>query len=163
VLAFDLADAKLAAPPSVASINQKTEGESSTVEIVLVGDVDVHSFREDKNYVVDVAFQRAEKTSPLPSIAEALHAPMRAAETRAPPMPSPSPAAMPAMPAAPAMVAPATSDKASAMTSAPPQASEAVPARSAARQMAPEVNPEQAPKMPAASEPPMSAAAPKEA
>jgi tetratricopeptide (TPR) repeat protein len=166
VLAFDLADAKLAAPPSVASINQKTEGETSTVEIVLVGDVDVHSFREEKNYVVDVAFQQAEKTSPLPSIADALHAPMRAAETRAPPMPAPSPAAMPAtpspavtpaMPAAPAVAAPAMSEKASAMTSAPPQASEVMPAKPAARQMGPEVNPEQAPKMPAAPEPPMAA------
>jgi tetratricopeptide (TPR) repeat protein len=161
VLAFDLTDAKLAAPPSVASINQKTEGETSTVEIALVGDVDVHSFREDKNYVVDVAFQQAEKTSPLPSVADALHAPMRAAETRAPPLPAPSSPAMPAAPAAP-VTAPATSEKASAMTSTPPQASEALPTMPAARQTRPEVNPEQAPKMPAASEPPMSAPASKE-
>jgi len=60
-LIFDLADAKVAAPPNVASINQKVEGASSTVEAELIGDVDVHSFREEKNYVVDVAFQQAEK------------------------------------------------------------------------------------------------------
>ena len=57
-LTFDLADAKVAAPPNVASINQKIDGASSTVEAELIGDVDVRSFREDKNYVVDVAFQR---------------------------------------------------------------------------------------------------------
>ncbi len=158
VLAFDLTDAKLAAPPSVASINQKTEGETSTVEIALVGDVDVHSFREDKNYVVDVAFQQAEKISPLPSIADALHAPMRAAETRAPPMPASSPGAMPAPPAKRDVAAPDVSEKASAMTSPPPQASEAMPA---ARQTRPEVNSEQS-AMPVASEPPMSAPPSKE-
>ena len=61
VLDFDLADAKLAAPSNVASINQKIEGDTSAVEIALIGDVDVHSFREDKNYIVDVAFQQPEK------------------------------------------------------------------------------------------------------
>ena len=72
VLNFDLADAKLAAPSNVASINQKISGESSAVEIALIGDVDVHSFREDKNYVIDVAFQQPEKLAALPpSLAEA--------------------------------------------------------------------------------------------
>ena len=44
-LTFDLADAKLAAPSNVSSINQKVEGESSAVEVMLIGDVDVHSSR----------------------------------------------------------------------------------------------------------------------
>ena len=61
-LTFDLADAKVAAPPNVASINQKIEGDTSAVEVALIGDVDVHSFREEKNYIVDVAFQQADKT-----------------------------------------------------------------------------------------------------
>ena len=65
VLSFDLADAKVAAPPNVASISQRADVESSAVDIVLIGEVDVHSFREEKNYVIDVAFQQAEKT-PLP-------------------------------------------------------------------------------------------------
>src|SRR5580692_10280885 len=64
-LTFDLADAKLAAPSNVASINQKLEGDSSAVEVALIGDVDVHSFREDKNYIVDVGFQPSEKPSAL--------------------------------------------------------------------------------------------------
>ena len=47
-LNFDLADAKLAAPPNVASIGQRIEGDTSTVEVALIGDVDVHSFREER-------------------------------------------------------------------------------------------------------------------
>jgi hypothetical protein len=65
VLSFDLADAKVAAPPNIASITQRADVESSAVDIVMIGEVDVHSFREEKNYVIDVAFQQAEKT-PLP-------------------------------------------------------------------------------------------------
>lgn len=79
VLAFDLADAKVAAPPNIASITQRTDGDSSAVDIVLIGDVDVHSFREEKNYVIDVAFQQADKAAaaeqaPAPAVA---HVPAR--------------------------------------------------------------------------------------
>ena len=89
LLNFDLADAKLAAPSNIASINQKTEGESSAVEMALIGDVDVHSFREDKNYIVDVAFQQAEKPSALPSpAADAAPAPEKPATEPAPSRPS---------------------------------------------------------------------------
>jgi hypothetical protein len=63
VLAFDLADAKVASPPNVASIAQRTDVDSSAVDIVLIGEVDVHSFREEKNYVIDVAFQQEEKSA----------------------------------------------------------------------------------------------------
>ena len=63
VLSFDLADAKVAAPPNIASISQRADVESSAVDIVMIGEVDVHSFREEKNYVIDVAFQQAEKTA----------------------------------------------------------------------------------------------------
>ena len=66
VLNFDLADAKVAAPPNVASINQRADVGSSAVDLMLIGEVDVRSFREEKNYVIDVAFQQAEK----PALAE---------------------------------------------------------------------------------------------
>ncbi|WP_035972521.1 hypothetical protein [Bradyrhizobium sp. WSM3983] len=56
-LSFDLADAVVAAPPNVASIKQKSDIDQTSVEIALIGDSDVHSFRDDKNYVVDIAFQ----------------------------------------------------------------------------------------------------------
>src|SRR3984893_13117255 len=72
LLTFDLADAKIAAPPNIASINQKVEGDSTQVEIALIGDVDVHSFREEKNYIVDVAFQSEKpKESPLAAASHA--------------------------------------------------------------------------------------------
>src|SRR6266700_6445735 len=61
LLTFDMADAKIAAPPNVASINQRVEGDTTHVDITLIGDVDVHPFREDRNYIIDVSFQQAEK------------------------------------------------------------------------------------------------------
>jgi tetratricopeptide (TPR) repeat protein len=61
LLTFDLADAKIAAPPNIASIEQKIEGDKTWVEIGMIGDVDVHSFREDKNYTIDVAFQQPDR------------------------------------------------------------------------------------------------------
>ncbi|MEA2891825.1 MAG: hypothetical protein QOI05_2618 [Bradyrhizobium sp.] len=85
-LTFDLADARLAAPSNVASINQKIEGENASVEVALIGEVDVHSFREEKNYIVDIGFQ-SEKPSPLVAPAAAAPAPAAAKpadEARAP-------------------------------------------------------------------------------
>jgi hypothetical protein len=79
VLAFDLADAKVAAPPNIASITQRTDGDSSAVDIVLIGEVDVHSFREEKNYVIDVAFQQVDKPAAEQAAAPAAaHAPAAA-------------------------------------------------------------------------------------
>jgi tetratricopeptide (TPR) repeat protein len=113
-LTFDLADAKLAAPSNVASINQKLEGDSSAVEVALIGDVDVHSFREDKNYIVDVAFQQAEKPSALLSpAADASHAPATAAPVAA----------------APAVIAPAAAATPSGEPAAPGPSGDAAPPR----------------------------------
>ena len=82
VLAFDLADAKVAAPPNIASITQRTDGDSSAVDIVLIGEVDVHSFREEKNYVIDVAFQQADKPAAEQAQAPAAaHAPAASAKS----------------------------------------------------------------------------------
>ncbi|GEC14211.1 tetratricopeptide repeat protein [Nitrobacter winogradskyi] len=60
-LTFDLADAKLMAPANVEQIAQKVEGEGSRIDVKLIGDVDVHSFREEKNYIVDIGFQQTGK------------------------------------------------------------------------------------------------------
>ena len=163
MLVFDLADAKLAAPSNIASINQKVEGESSVVEITMVGDVDVHSFREEKNYVIDVAFQQGEKASVLPSMSDASHPPT---------------------PAAPAVTAPATSDKVTSdkaasekaapekvpaekvptMAAAPQEPVEVAPPTSEtfAQQAKIEINPDRAPEAPAAPEAQMPAPPPKE-
>ncbi|MCG2671034.1 hypothetical protein XI06_03490 [Bradyrhizobium sp. CCBAU 11434] len=85
-LNFDLADAVVAAPPNVASIKQKADIDTTSVEIALIGDSDVHSFRDDKNYVVDIAFQPDKgKTAATPEAAIAKaeaggHGPAPAAE-----------------------------------------------------------------------------------
>ena len=60
-LTFDLADAKIAMPANIQSITQKAEGDTSRVDIALIGEVDVRAFREDKTYVVDIAFEQAQK------------------------------------------------------------------------------------------------------
>src|ERR1700722_11589612 len=85
-LTFGLADAKGASPPTIASIDQKLTGDSSAIEFGLIGEVDVHSFREDKNYIVDVAFQQPAKPAVPPSpVADASHAPAPAAAAAAVP------------------------------------------------------------------------------
>lgn len=60
-LTFDLADAKIAMPANIQSINQKVEGDTSRVDIALIGEVDIRTFREEKNYIVDVSFEPSQK------------------------------------------------------------------------------------------------------
>jgi hypothetical protein len=149
VLVFDLADAKLAAPSNIASINQRVEGETSVVEVTLIGDVDVHSFREDKNYIIDVAFQQSEKALALPSpMADASHPPAPAAP--APVVPAPVAQA----PAAPVTTMPSAAEKPAAAVPASRQTSAIVPPTSEAiaRQANIEINPDQAPKTSPATE-----------
>src|SRR5712664_2557959 len=150
-LTFDLADAKLAAPSNIASINQKVEGETSAVEVMLIGDVDVHSFREDKNYIIDVAYQQTEKPAAFPSfVAEASHAPATAAPATA--------AAAPTVPARPAPVAAAPERP--ARESSPSWNSGAIAPPTSeliAEQANIEIKPEAAPKLSPAPEPPMPA------
>jgi tetratricopeptide (TPR) repeat protein len=157
VLVFDLADAKLAAPANIASINQKAESDASVVEITLIGDVDVHSFREDKNYIIDVAFQQPDKASvPASPVADASHAPAPAAPATQTPVAQAPAAPMTAMPAPekPAAAAPASR-----------QTSEIVPPTSEtiARQANIEIKPDEPPKTLLASEAQMPAQPPKEA
>ena len=147
MLTFDLADAKVAAPSSIESINQKIEGDQSAVEVALIGDVDVHSFREDKNYIIDVAFQQAEKPSVLPSpAAEVPHAAVSAA---------------PAL-AAPAATAPAASGKPADAPPASRQSGEIAPPASEtlAQQARIEMKPAAAPKTAPAAETPTPVSAP---
>jgi tetratricopeptide (TPR) repeat protein len=102
ILIFDLADAKVAAPPNVASINQKVDIGKTMVDIALIGDVDVHSFREERNYIIDVAFQQSEKAKALPlPTADAAHGSRPAADASHGPKPAaPASGAAAAKPAA---------------------------------------------------------------
>ena len=132
VLNFDLADAKVAAPPNIASISQRADVDSSAVDIVLIGEVDVHSFREEKNYVIDVAFQQAEK----------------------PALPEPQAAAKPAAPAKPGPASRISRDKALKESPPPQQPAEIPPATSEtiAEQARIEIKPAQVTEAPAVAE-----------
>src|SRR6202163_2165175 len=147
MLTFDLADAKVAAPSNIASINQKIEGDQSAVEVALIGDVDVHSFREEKNYIIDVAFQQPEKPSALPSpAAEVPHAAVSAAPVSA----------------AQAPAAPAASEKPADAPPALRQSGEIAPLtpETSAQQAKIEIKPAAVPKMPPAPETPTPMSAP---
>ncbi len=176
VLNFDLADAKVAAPANIASISQKISGESSAVEVALIGDVDVHSFREDRNYIIDVAFQSAEKPQTLLPSAAATPPAAPALAVLAPAAAAPAPTApvtaAPAQAAPVAAASPSPAPPASDKTPPPPQASEKPaanpdkPAKEASLEVKPEIKPEVkpeiksevAPKAPAALETPRTAA-----
>jgi tetratricopeptide (TPR) repeat protein len=155
-LTFDLADAKEAAPPNIASINQKVEGEATAVEMTLIGDVDVHSFREEKNYVIDVAFQAPQKPALLPSpAADASHAPA-GREAAAPGRAAPAHAeAVPAAPMAKLSEPPAPPRQPAAIV---PPTSETI-----AKEANIEVKPASAEKTSPVSEPPMAEASKSEA
>lgn len=86
-LTFDLADAKLAAPSNIASITQKIEGDAATVDVNLIGNVNVHSFREDKNYIVDVGIEQTQRPTLVPLSAAAQPDPEDATTPPTPPAP----------------------------------------------------------------------------
>jgi tetratricopeptide (TPR) repeat protein len=128
-LNFDLADAKEAAPSNIASIKQKVEADTTSVEVTTIGDVDVHSFREEKNYIVDVAFQQGDKSALTSPATELLRA--SGAATAPPPAdvapgspiaaaPAVAPAAMPGEATVPAV------PEESTRPSAPPRQSDQV-------------------------------------
>jgi tetratricopeptide (TPR) repeat protein len=121
-LTFDLADAKISLPPNVAGITQKIEGDTALVELVMMGDVDVHSFREDKNYIIDVAYQQPDKDKAqvLPQVPEAAaHTPpAHSSEKPAAAVAMAPVSETPTQPMAPAAVAPMT--KMSAAAEIPP-------------------------------------------
>lgn len=103
-LNFDLADAKVSAPPNVASISERADSNTSAIDIALVGEADVHTFREEKLYIIDIGFSPKEK-----------------------------PAAIPGMPATPAAVKPpAAEPKAAKPEPAKPEPAKPEPAKPAA-------------------------------
>ncbi len=54
-LSFDLADAKSASPPVVNGLKSETDKDMVLVQFSFADKVDVRTFREDNNYVVDIA------------------------------------------------------------------------------------------------------------
>ena len=53
-LRFDLADVQAALPPMIAAVEAKPASESALLTFEFIGKVDVRTFREDNNYIVDV-------------------------------------------------------------------------------------------------------------
>lgn len=131
-LVFDLADAKIAMPANIQSINQKIDGETSRVDIGLIGEADVHTFREDKNYIVDVAFEQAQK----PKAAAKPSTPAEKAAEIVPPT-SEQFAKQMAQEAKPAEVKPAETRAADAKTSEAQQQPDAKPAEAKAADVKP--------------------------
>ena len=132
-LRFDLTDARTMQPPMVRSINAASAATTTSVTLALVGNVDIRTFREDNNYVLDVvatdlssrnddavlpALAKAPQTIPAQSVSVE---PIRA-ETAPVPAAPPSVPAAPSKPPVPPGPAAAVPDKAS------PVAAAAVPA-----------------------------------
>ena len=53
-LRFDLADVQAALPPMIGAIEAKSGEETALLNFEFIGTVDVRTFREDNNYIVDV-------------------------------------------------------------------------------------------------------------
>src|SRR3569623_12860 len=120
-LTFDLADAKVTAPSNIKSIKQSLSGDTSAEEIALIGEVDVHGFREERNYIVDIGFDTGKAGMALSPVVS-----RPAAQPAAPPNgdkethQAAAPAAVAVPPPVP--VAPKTSDEHGALPDLPKKA-----------------------------------------
>lgn len=124
-LTFDLADAQVAAPSNIKSMKQSISGDSSAVEIALIGEVDVHGFREERNYIVDIGFDTGKAGMALnPALSRPAAAQPAAKQEAAVP---PAKPATPAVAAPAASAAPAAAPAASAATTVPPPPAPAAP------------------------------------
>ncbi len=65
ILNFDLADAKAALPATLQSIDSDVDQDTTVVRFSYRGNVDVRTFREDNNYVVDVGSAEIKEGRPL--------------------------------------------------------------------------------------------------
>jgi tetratricopeptide (TPR) repeat protein len=87
-LKFDLADVQAALPPTIAAIEAQSGTDAITMRFEFVGKVDVRTFREDTNYVVDVLpIARAEAAAEPDKSEPSLRMPEKA-QTAPPPKPA---------------------------------------------------------------------------
>jgi hypothetical protein len=132
-VSFDLADAKVASAPNITSIVQKVDGETTIVEFGLVGDADVHSFREERNYIVDIGFVAKQEIQPKREEAKRetqppATVPPGVQPSREPVAPAPQDIIKDAAPAPPAPVTPAgPAQRSEAAPAAPPVVERAEP------------------------------------
>ena len=144
-LRFDLADVQATLPPTVAAVEAQSRGDSASVQFEFVGKVDIRTFREDNNYIVDVQpiRPRAEGgTDPAAQIAAIAGAaekrptlvplvPAEKAAASPPPVPPKNTEPTSAQPAQPVAASPASkpaletiAPSPAAVPSEPPQAAE---------------------------------------
>jgi tetratricopeptide (TPR) repeat protein len=109
-LTFDLADARVIDANNVKSIAQQAKSDATVITFDLIGNVDVHAFREEKTYVVDIGFEPEDKAK----AAAQLEAPAMAAAKPAPAAEKP-----PVPPAKPEVAAPRTAAVVEQKTEAP--------------------------------------------
>jgi tetratricopeptide (TPR) repeat protein len=106
-LKFDLADAQAALPPMIAAIEAQSRPETAAVQFDFVGKVDVRTFREDNNYIVDVQPVRARTETDTDQAANVAALAARMADKKQPAAPVPEKNATAEKPAAPERAAPA--------------------------------------------------------
>jgi tetratricopeptide (TPR) repeat protein len=92
-ISFDLTDAKVVTAPNVSSVAQKVENDTTTVDFALIGNADVHSFREEKNYIVDIGFAAKPEAQPKPDPAAMTPPAVRPAASQASEVVPPAPPA----------------------------------------------------------------------
>jgi tetratricopeptide (TPR) repeat protein len=157
MMKFDLAAAKSPLPPMVESIDSVTGEQTTQVTFAFIGKVDVRTFREDNNFVVDIL--TIDKPGPAEVIARAgaakapsdekAPAPIAGLEpppTAPPPAVAPAPAVVqPAAPAPVAAPAPAPALAAAPAVAPPPAAEPKPPAPAAAAPVEPSPAPVVAP------------------
>jgi tetratricopeptide (TPR) repeat protein len=107
-LTFDLADAVVSGAPNVATITQNADADATVVSIGLIGDADVHSFREEKNYIVDIGFAAKDAPSKLDAPKQDLGKP-EPAKPGVQPVATPPAATPPAVPQRSGEIAPPAS------------------------------------------------------
>jgi tetratricopeptide (TPR) repeat protein len=119
-LRFDLADVQGALPPAVSAVEAMPNADPPAVRFAFLGKVDVRSFREDNNYVVDIQ-PIAQREVPISSPGKPTSLGTALIETR--------PAANAPTPAAPSVAAP---PPAAPQATAPPPKPSTPPAEPAA-------------------------------
>jgi tetratricopeptide (TPR) repeat protein len=141
-LKFDLADARAVLPATVKALESSTDRETTTVRFVFNGKVDVRTFREDNNYVVDIGASDAREATFDPAKPDSILSPARLGDAKLgldPPQtvparnaPAPPPPAVPPSAAAGKNPAAAPAER-SAVPVAPAQEKPAAPAQKSER------------------------------
>jgi tetratricopeptide (TPR) repeat protein len=119
-LTFDLADAQVIDANNVKSIAQQIKGDATVVTFDLVGNVDVHAFREEKTYVVDIGFEPEDKAKAAAAQLEAPAGPAAKPASVKAEKPPPAPSAKPEVAAPQTAVASEQETEAPAAVTPPP-------------------------------------------